>query len=142
MAAQLKSFQIHILSSNSKIASYFWTLECTFLVQVFNPLLFFFNLQIYAVDNGYITSEDFTETSVRVKKLGPRQLGKYTCRAQVIFFTLCLFTKWNNILGVWLILGLHCCVNCFKFYRQKLCFFFYPHLRIKSKISAYRRHLL
>jgi len=38
--------------------------------------------QIYAVDNGYITSEDFTETSVRVKKLGPRQLGKYTCRAQ------------------------------------------------------------
>ena len=46
----------------------------------------FFNLQIYAVDNGYITSEDFTETSVRVKKLGPRQLGKYTCRAQVILF--------------------------------------------------------
>ena len=38
------------------------------------------------MDNGYITSEDFTETSVRVKKLGPRQLGKYTCRAQVILF--------------------------------------------------------
>ena len=38
------------------------------------------------MDNGYITSEDFTETSVRVKKLGPRQLGKYTCRAQVISF--------------------------------------------------------
>ena len=38
--------------------------------------------QIYAVDNGYVTAEDFTETSVRVKKLGPRQLGKYLCRAQ------------------------------------------------------------
>ena len=36
---------------------------------------------------------------------------------------------------------LHCCVNCFKFYSQKL-FFFYPHLSIKSKTSAYRRHLL
>ena len=34
------------------------------------------------MDNGYITSEDFTETSTRVKKLGPTQLGKYTCRAQ------------------------------------------------------------
>ena len=39
-------------------------------------------LQIYAVDNGYVTAEDFTETSVRVKRLGPRQLGKYLCRAQ------------------------------------------------------------
>lgn len=38
--------------------------------------------QIYVVDNGYVTAEDFTETSVRVKKLGPRQLGKYLCRAQ------------------------------------------------------------
>ena len=37
---------------------------------------------------------------------------------------------------------LHCCVNCFKFYRQKLCFFLYPHLGIKSKTNAYRRHLL
>lgn len=38
--------------------------------------------QIYAVDNGYLTADDFTETSVRVKKLGPRQLGSYFCRAQ------------------------------------------------------------
>jgi len=38
--------------------------------------------QIYAVDNGYVNAEDFTETSVRVKRLGPRQLGKYLCRAQ------------------------------------------------------------
>ena len=37
---------------------------------------------------------------------------------------------------------LHCCVNCFKFYRQKLCVFFYPSLGIKSKTNAYRRHLL
>jgi len=38
--------------------------------------------QIYAVDNGYITADDFTETSVRIKKMGRRQLGNYTCRAQ------------------------------------------------------------
>ena len=41
-----------------------------------------FLLQIYAVDNGYMTADDFTETSVRIKKLGRRQLGKYLCRAQ------------------------------------------------------------
>ena len=34
------------------------------------------------VDNGFTTADDFTETSVRIKKLGPRQLGKYHCQAQ------------------------------------------------------------
>ena len=43
--------------------------------------------------------------------------------------------KYEGLLG-------HCCVNCFKFYRQKLCFFLYPHLGIKSKTNAYRWHLL
>lgn len=39
-------------------------------------------MQLYVVDNGYTTADDFTETSVRIKKLGRRQLGKYYCRAQ------------------------------------------------------------
>ena len=30
----------------------------------------------------------------------------------------------------------------YKFYMQMLCFFLYPHLHIKSKTSAYIRHLL
>ena len=34
------------------------------------------------VDNGYLTADDFTDTSVRIKKLGKRQLGSYFCRAQ------------------------------------------------------------
>ena len=34
------------------------------------------------MDNGFTTADDFTETSVRIKKLGPRQMGKYYCRAQ------------------------------------------------------------
>jgi hypothetical protein len=34
------------------------------------------------VDNGFMTADDLTETTVRVKKLSPRQLGVYTCRAQ------------------------------------------------------------
>lgn len=38
--------------------------------------------QHYVVDNGYITADDFTDTSVRIKKLGKRQLGSYFCRAQ------------------------------------------------------------
>jgi len=38
--------------------------------------------QLYVVDNGFTTADDFTETSVRIKKLGRRQLGKYYCRAQ------------------------------------------------------------
>jgi len=29
-----------------------------------------------------MTADDLTETTVRVKKLGQRQLGVYTCRAQ------------------------------------------------------------
>ena len=47
-------------------------------------IIFYFIIvfQIYAVDNGYITADDFTETSVRIKKMGRRQLGNYTCRAQ------------------------------------------------------------
>ena len=44
--------------------------------------MFIILFQIYAVDNGYITADDFTETSVRIKKMGRRQLGNYTCRAQ------------------------------------------------------------
>jgi hypothetical protein len=40
------------------------------------------NNQAYAVDGGFITSDDFTETSVRIKSLGRRELGKYYCRAQ------------------------------------------------------------
>ena len=43
---------------------------------------------------------------------------------------------------IFFLFDIHCCVNCFKFYRQKLCFFLYPHLGIKSKTNAYRRHLL
>ena len=39
-------------------------------------------LQLYVVDNGFTTADDFTETSVRIKKMGRRQLGKYYCRAQ------------------------------------------------------------
>lgn len=39
-------------------------------------------LQNYAVDSGFATTDDFTETSVRIKKLNPRQLGTYVCRAQ------------------------------------------------------------
>ena len=38
--------------------------------------------QHYVVDNGYLTADDFTDTSVRIKKLGKRQLGSYFCRAQ------------------------------------------------------------
>jgi len=38
--------------------------------------------QLYVVDNGFTTADDFTETSVRIKKMGRRQLGKYYCRAQ------------------------------------------------------------
>ena len=38
--------------------------------------------QLFVVDSGFTTSDDFTETSVRIKKLGPRLLGSYTCRAQ------------------------------------------------------------
>ena len=46
--------------------------------------LYFFSLpfQNYAVDTGFTTTDDFTETSVRIKKLTPRQLGTYVCRAQ------------------------------------------------------------
>jgi hypothetical protein len=29
-----------------------------------------------------MTADDLTETTVRIKKLNPRQLGVYTCRAQ------------------------------------------------------------
>jgi len=38
--------------------------------------------QHYVVDNGFTTADDFTETSVRIKKLGRRQMGTYYCRAQ------------------------------------------------------------
>ena len=41
-----------------------------------------YSLQHYVVDNGFTTADDFTETSVRIKKLGRRQTGKYYCRAQ------------------------------------------------------------
>ncbi len=41
-----------------------------------------FLAQNFAVDNGYMTADDLTETTVRVKNLSPRQLGVYTCRAQ------------------------------------------------------------
>ena len=44
--------------------------------------LFLFMFQNYAVDTGFTTSDDFTETSVRVRNLSPRQLGVYVCRAQ------------------------------------------------------------
>lgn len=40
------------------------------------------NNQYYAVDAGYTTTDDFTETSVKIKSLGVRQLGSYFCRAQ------------------------------------------------------------
>ena len=43
---------------------------------------FCFLLQNYAVDNGFMTADDLTETTVRIKKLSPRQIGVYTCRAQ------------------------------------------------------------
>ena len=36
----------------------------------------------FAVDSGFTTADDFTETSVRVKSLGRRELGVYECRAQ------------------------------------------------------------
>ena len=36
----------------------------------------------YVVDNGYVTADDHTETSVRIKRLGRQHLGKYICRAQ------------------------------------------------------------
>ena len=38
--------------------------------------------QFYSVDAGYTTTDDFTETRVRVKSLGPRMLGNYQCKAQ------------------------------------------------------------
>ena len=47
-----------------------------------NKMYFIFFHQNYAVDTGFTTSDDFTETSVRIKKLSPRQLGTYVCRAQ------------------------------------------------------------
>ena len=37
---------------------------------------------VFIVDSGYTTADDFTETSVRVKSLGSRELGEYFCRAQ------------------------------------------------------------
>ena len=46
-----------------------------------NSILFYF-FQFYVVDNGYLTANDNTDTSVRIKSLSPRQLGKYKCRAQ------------------------------------------------------------
>lgn len=36
----------------------------------------------YQVDSGFTTADDFTETSVRIKSLGRRELGRYFCRAQ------------------------------------------------------------
>ena len=38
--------------------------------------------QLYTVDSGFTTSDDFTETSVRIKSLDRRLLGHYECRAQ------------------------------------------------------------
>jgi hypothetical protein len=40
------------------------------------------NNDFFAVDSGFTTTDDFTETSVRIKSLGQRQLGSYYCRAQ------------------------------------------------------------
>ena len=34
------------------------------------------------MDSGFTTSDDFTETSVRIKSLDRRLLGHYECRAQ------------------------------------------------------------
>ena len=42
----------------------------------------FYFFQNYAVDTGFTTTDDFTETSVRIKNLNARQLGTYVCRAQ------------------------------------------------------------
>ena len=36
----------------------------------------------FSVDNGYSSSHDFTETSVRIKTLTKRLTGIYYCRAQ------------------------------------------------------------
>jgi len=36
----------------------------------------------YAVDGGYASTDDYTTTSVRIKRLGNRQTGRYECRAQ------------------------------------------------------------
>ena len=47
-----------------------------------NKFYHFWLFQHYVVDNGYLTADDFTDTSVRIKKLGKRQLGSYFCRAQ------------------------------------------------------------
>ncbi|XP_040581591.1 lachesin [Lepeophtheirus salmonis] len=38
--------------------------------------------QNYAIDAGFATTDDFTETTVRVRHLDYSQIGKYTCRAQ------------------------------------------------------------
>ena len=40
------------------------------------------NNRNYAVDTGFSTSDDFTETSVKIRSLSRRQLGEYYCRAQ------------------------------------------------------------
>ncbi len=41
-----------------------------------------FTNQLYTVDNGFTTTDDYIETSVRIKSLSPRLIGKYVCRAQ------------------------------------------------------------
>ncbi len=38
--------------------------------------------QVYSVDSGYTTTDDFTETRVTIKELRRRQLGTYQCKAQ------------------------------------------------------------
>lgn len=38
--------------------------------------------QVYDVENVLLATGDLSESTIRVKNLGPRQLGVYSCRAQ------------------------------------------------------------